>query len=38
MYKYQDKLHVNELYTNDIHTMANTYGIEAAVQCIIEVI
>ena len=30
MYKYSDFLDLNQLYSNDIHAIANTYGIEAA--------
>ena len=37
MYNYQDILDINQLYTNDIHAVARTYGIEAAAQVIIKV-
>ena len=37
MYKYDKILDLNRLYTNDIHAMANMYGIEAACQVIIKV-
>uniref|UniRef100_A0A4W3IZN1 DNA-directed RNA polymerase subunit n=1 Tax=Callorhinchus milii TaxID=7868 RepID=A0A4W3IZN1_CALMI len=34
MFKYDDILDVRSLYSNDIHAMANTYGIEAALRVI----
>lgn len=37
MYKYDNVLDLNQLYTNDIHAMANHYGIEAARTVIIKV-
>ena len=37
MYNYQDRLDVNQLYTNNIQAMAEHYGIEAANQVIIQV-
>ena len=37
LYKHPDTLDVNCLYTNDVHVMANHYGIEAAYQVIISV-
>ena len=38
MYKYAEILDLNRLYTNNIHTVAEHYGIEAAYQAIIKVI
>ena len=38
LYKYQEVLDLNRLYSNSIHVMANTYGIEAACKVIIKVI
>jgi len=37
MYKYEEILDLNRLYTNSIHTIAEHYGIEAAYQAIIKV-
>ena len=37
MYKYDDILNLNELYTNDIHQVASIYGIEAAARVLIKV-
>ena len=37
LYKHPDTLDVNCLYTNDVHVMANQYGIETAYQVIISV-
>ena len=37
MYNYQDVLDLNKLYSNDIHAIAKTYGIEAAARVIIKV-
>ncbi|KAM4048816.1 DNA-directed RNA polymerase I subunit RPA1 [Anomaloglossus baeobatrachus] len=34
MFKYSDILNLRRLYTNDIHAMANTYGIEAALRVV----
>ncbi|XP_053314114.1 DNA-directed RNA polymerase I subunit RPA1 [Spea bombifrons] len=34
LFKYSDVLDVRRLYTNDIHAMANTYGIEAAIRAV----
>ncbi|KAM3939452.1 DNA-directed RNA polymerase I subunit RPA1 [Leptodactylus fuscus] len=34
MFNYADVLNLKRLYTNDIHAMANTYGIEAAVRVV----
>ncbi|XP_069601024.1 DNA-directed RNA polymerase I subunit RPA1 [Ranitomeya imitator] len=34
MFKYSEILNLRRLYTNDIHAMANTYGIEAAVRAV----
>ncbi|XP_069833350.1 DNA-directed RNA polymerase I subunit RPA1 [Dendropsophus ebraccatus] len=34
MFRYADILNLKRLYTNDIHAMANTYGIEAAVRVV----
>ncbi|CAD6991779.1 unnamed protein product [Ceratitis capitata] len=36
MFKYNDILDLNRLYSNDIHAIAKTYGIEAAAQVIIK--
>uniref|UniRef100_A0A1A9WHW6 DNA-directed RNA polymerase subunit n=1 Tax=Glossina brevipalpis TaxID=37001 RepID=A0A1A9WHW6_9MUSC len=36
MFKYNHILEVNRIYSNDIHAIAKTYGIEAAVQVIIQ--
>ncbi|KAK2179285.1 hypothetical protein NP493_500g02080 [Ridgeia piscesae] len=36
MYNYADILRLNELYTNNIHAMAKTYGIEAACRVIVK--
>lgn len=36
MFKYNDLLLVNKLYSNDIHAVARTYGIEAANKVIIK--
>lgn len=36
MFKYDDVLDLNRLYTNDIHTVAMTYGIEAATRVIVK--
>ncbi|KAL3272242.1 hypothetical protein HHI36_022725 [Cryptolaemus montrouzieri] len=36
MFKYNDLLDLNRLYTNDIHMMAETYGIEAAMKIIVK--
>ncbi|XP_069127871.1 DNA-directed RNA polymerase I subunit RPA1-like [Argopecten irradians] len=36
IYKYSDILDISQLYTNDIHAMANTYGIEAASRVIVK--
>lgn len=35
MFKYNDLLNLNKIYSNDIHAIANTYGIEAANKVII---
>ena len=37
MYKYCDVLDLTRLYTNNIHVMAQHYGIEAAYRAIIKV-
>ena len=37
LFNYVDVLDLTKAYTNDIHEMANTYGIEAAYQTIIKV-
>ncbi|GIY88580.1 DNA-directed RNA polymerase I subunit RPA1 [Caerostris extrusa] len=34
IFKYVDLLDINKVYSNNIHTIANIYGIEAAVQAI----
>ncbi|XP_033736783.1 DNA-directed RNA polymerase I subunit RPA1-like [Pecten maximus] len=36
LYKYADILDISQLYTNDIHAMAETYGIEAASRVIVK--
>lgn len=36
MFKYNNLLDLNKLYSNDIHAIANTYGIEAANKVIIK--
>nr|XP_054764131.1 DNA-directed RNA polymerase I subunit RPA1-like [Lytechinus pictus] len=36
LYKYDKLLQLNKAYTNDIHAMANVYGIEAACKAIIK--
>lgn len=36
MFKYPDLLDLNRLYCNDIHKMADTYGIEAASKIIVK--
>lgn len=36
MFKYNNLLDMNRLYSNDIHAIANTYGIEAANKVIIK--
>lgn len=36
MFKYNKILDLNNLYSNDIHAMASTYGIEAAAQVIVR--
>ncbi|XP_067615853.1 DNA-directed RNA polymerase I subunit RPA1 isoform X2 [Eurosta solidaginis] len=36
MFKYNKILELNRLYSNDIHAIAHTYGIEAAAQIIIK--
>lgn len=38
MFKHMDVLDLNRLYTNQIHGMAQTYGIEAAARVIVKVI
>lgn len=37
MFKHEDLLDLNRLYCNDIHTVASTYGIEAAAKVIVKV-
>ena len=37
VYKYDQILDLNKLYTNDIHALSHTYGIEAACRAIIKV-
>lgn len=34
MFTYSDSLNLKRLYTNDVHAMANTYGIEAALKVV----
>ena len=36
-FRYPDILDINKVYTNDIHAIANTYGIEAAARVITKV-
>lgn len=36
MFNYHDTLDLNKLYSNDIHAIANTFGIEAACKVIIK--
>lgn len=36
MFKYNKVLDINRLYTNHVHAMAKTYGIEAAARVIVE--
>lgn len=36
MFKYDTVLDLNKLYTNDIHAVASTYGIEAAARVIVK--
>lgn len=36
MFKYSSILDLNKLYSNDIHKVAETYGIEAAVRVIVK--
>lgn len=38
MFKYDKLLDFEKLYCNDIHKMAETYGIEAASKIIVKVI
>lgn len=37
MFKHMEVLDLNRLYTNQIHAMAQTYGIEAAARVILKV-
>ena len=37
MYKYQHILDMRQLYTNNIHAIATSYGIEAANKAIVKV-
>lgn len=37
MFKHMEELDLNRLYTNQIHAMAQTYGIEAASRVIVMV-
>ena len=37
MFQYDTILDLNNLYTNDIHAMADSYGIEAACRVLIKV-
>ena len=37
MFQYNKILNLNRLYTNDIHAVAHTYGIEAATRVIVKV-
>ena len=36
LWQHPDVLDLEKVYTNDIHAMANTYGIEAACKAIIK--
>lgn len=36
MYKHDKILNLNKLYTNDVHSVAKTYGIEAAARVIVK--
>lgn len=38
MFKHMDVLNLDRLYTNQIHAMAQTYGIEAAARVIVKVL
>lgn len=37
MFKYNNLLDLNRLFSNDIHKVAGTYGIEAAQRVIVKV-
>lgn len=37
MFKYNNLLDLNKLYSNDVHCIAQTYGIEAASRVIVKV-
>lgn len=37
MFKHMEVLDLNRLYTNQIHAMAQTYGIEAAARVVVKV-
>ena len=37
LHNYDKVLDLSKIYTNDIHAMANTYGIEAAASVIVKV-
>jgi DNA-directed RNA polymerase I subunit RPA1 len=37
MFKYDRLLNLNQLYSNDIHQIADVYGIEAARRVIVKV-
>ncbi len=37
MYKHENMLDINKLYTNDIHAMQDKYGIEAACRILVKV-
>lgn len=37
MFKHMEILDLNRLYTNQIHAMAQTYGIEAAARVVVKV-
>ena len=37
LWHHSDILNLSQVYTNNIHAMANTYGIEAAYKAIIKV-
>ncbi len=38
MYNHENVLDINKLYTNDIHAMAEKYGIEAACRVLVKVL
>jgi DNA-directed RNA polymerase I subunit RPA1 len=36
VFKHHNLLNINQLYTNDIHAIAHTYGIEAASKVVVR--